>query len=119
MEGERLHLPEHVHTKSARRQRILLAIGLVLGVLAVAAAQVMVTLSEGRVAGVAEEFSSLRPELLPLSTKTAPDPEDVARFQQELQTIYEQLQTPPVPAADPSTPVSQPDPASATLPPTP
>jgi hypothetical protein len=113
MEGERLHLPEHVHTKSARRQRVLLAIALVLGVAAVAVAQAMVTFSEGRVAGVADEFASFRPELLPLSTRAAPDAAAVQAFQQELQAIYEQLQPPP------STPVSQPEPPSATLPPTP
>jgi hypothetical protein len=66
-----------------------------------------------RVAGVADEFASFRPELLPLSTRAAPDAAAVQAFQQELQAIYEQLQPPP------STPVSQPEPPSATLPPTP
>jgi hypothetical protein len=117
MEGERLHLPEHVHGKPQRRQRVLLALGLTLGVIALGVAQFMVTLSEGRFAGVAEEFSTLRPELLPLSTRQAPDPETVQQFQQELQEIYQQLQPPPAP--EPSTPVSQPDPASVTLPTTP
>lgn len=114
-----MHLPEHVHAKGSRRQRVLLAIGLVLGVCAIVVAQFVVTLSEGRFAGVAEEFSTLRPELMPLSTRAAPDVETVRAFQQELQEIYLQLQTPPAPEAAPSTPVSQPDPASATLPPTP
>lgn len=109
MEGERLHLPEHVHSRPERRKRVLLAIALTLGVVAIGVAQFMVTLGDGAVLGVDAELRLLQPELLPLSTSQAPSPEDVQTFQEQLQAIYQTNHAPPV---------SPPEPVSDTLPPT-
>jgi hypothetical protein len=109
MEGERLHLPEHVHSRPERRKRVLLAIALTLGVVAIGVAQFMVTLGEGAILGVNDELRLLQPELLPLSTSQAPSAEDVQAFQEQLQVIYQTNHAPEV-----SPPVEP----SVTLPPT-